>query len=168
MTSLCDFNGGDRRQMAVRAADVMKHKTVLLAVGLVVLIGIVVGGVAGAHPINRQLHAWKLLPEPERLTELYFTHSTSLPATYTPGDTETVAFTVHNLEYRTVTYHYNIVQISQSNSQKLPLASGTFTLRQNHYANKSVTVTLGDLSRSQVSIQLSPVSETIDYWVNKG
>jgi hypothetical protein len=117
--------------------------------------------------IDRQLHSWKLLPEPERLTELYFTDHAALPTSYSPGATQTVSFTVHNLEYRTTSYHFVISQRSQTGKQTLGLASGNFTLKQNQYSNQKITVSLGDLDRSQVIVSLTPGNENINYWVTR-
>ena len=115
------------------------------------------------------MHAWKLLPEPERLTELYFTDHTKLPTTYTPSEMQTVTFTVHNLEYRTTTYHYSITQASEDGSQTQELASGDFTLQQDKYQKASAPITLADFGpRSKVAVTLTNTKESISYWLTKG
>jgi uncharacterized membrane protein len=106
---------------------------VVIPVGVVLIVLIVLASPA----IKRQLNDWKLLPEPERLTELYFTHPNSLPSSYMPGQTQTVSFTVHNLEYRTTTYKYTVVEAAQAGQAGTTLASGRFTLNQGSY--KKVT-----------------------------
>jgi hypothetical protein len=124
--------------------------------------------VPNAHAIDRQLRDWKLLPEPERLTELYFTAPNNLPNSYSPGESQTVNFTVHNLEYQTTAYHYLIIEQSQDGSQSQTLAGGSFTLAQNQYDRPSVKIFLPNLgSRVKVEIELTNVHESIDYWVEQ-
>jgi uncharacterized membrane protein len=120
------------------------------------------------NPIDRQMHAWKLLPEPERLTELYFTHPNSLASSYTPGQAQTVNFTVHNLEYRTTTYQYQIVELQQGGTQATTLATGSFTLSQNAYKHQSEIVHSTDLGQNvKVEVRLVNVHESIDYLLNR-
>jgi uncharacterized membrane protein len=119
--------------------------------------------------IDRQLHSWKLLPEPERLTELYFTHPNSLPTSYVPGQVQTVSFTVHNLEYRTTDYHYVIIETNQDGSQSQTLVSGSFTLPQNAYKKEAVNISTIDLgTHAKLEVDLKNINESIDYLVQKG
>lgn len=116
--------------------------------------------------IKNQLNAWKLLPQPERLTELYFTDPNNLPSTYVPGQTQTVKFTTHNLEYQTETYQYKILEQSQDGTKSQQLAAGQFTLQQNQYQHIAFPILPVDLgNRVQISVVLPTVNETISYWV---
>lgn len=120
--------------------------------------------------INRQLHTWKLLPEPERLTELYFTDHTKLPAKYTPGETQTVSFTIHNLEYRTVDYKYRIIQTDNNGENAVELAQGSVTLQHDQIAKPSAAVILTDFgikSRLNVVLETGTSSQAIFYNVTK-
>ena len=110
------------------------------------------------------MRAWKLLPEPEKLTELYFTHPNNLPTMYTPGQSQTVSFTTHNLEYQTVDYHYVINEQSQTTNQSHTLASGSFVLPQNIYHNTSVNIPTVDLGpHVKLEVVLTNINESIDY-----
>jgi len=125
--------------------------------------------VATQNQIAAQLHAWKLLPEPERLTELYFTNQPALPTTYLPGDVQAVAFSVHNLEQTSTRYSYVISQLNEKGDQTVVLARGNFTLGKNHYKAATVPVILTDLgSRSLVRVALTNTDDTISYWNEKG
>lgn len=116
--------------------------------------------------IKNQLNAWKLLPQPERLTELYFTSPNNLPSTYTPGQAQNVRFTVHNIEYQTETYQYKILEQSQDGSKTQQLAAGKFTLQQDQYQGQNVGVTPADMGqRVKIIVDLPTVNETISYWV---
>jgi uncharacterized membrane protein len=136
---------------------------VLIAAIIIVLLGVIFH-----TAIDRQMRDWKLLPEPERLTELYFTHPNSLPATYTPGQPQQVAFTVHNLEYRTTTYQYRITETDQDTNQSQTLTAGSFTLLQNVYKNQVVSISTVNLdSHAKVEVELVNTSESIDYLLTR-
>jgi hypothetical protein len=133
----------------------------------VVVIVVALGAVFHSA-IDRQMRDWKLLPEPERLTELYFTQPNSLPKQYAPGQTQTVRFTTHNLEYQTTAYQYHIVETSQANNQSQTLASGSFTLPQNAYKQETVNISTVDLGQHvKVEVNLMNVNESIDYLLGK-
>lgn len=138
------------------------------AIGIVVLIVVVALVTGYRHQIDNQLRSWKVLPEPEKLTELYFTDPNSLPTKYVPGQTQDVKFTVHNIEYQTETYHYIIYESNESGSQTQQLVSSAFVLGQNQYKNEAVSIPTADLgSRVKVEVYLSNVNESVDYWMNK-
>lgn len=134
---------------------------IALTIGVVAIIAL--GGIFHLA-INHQLHSWKLLPEPERLTELYFTDPNHLPSSYVPGQPQTVKFTVHNLEYRTTAYKYLITETSQDGKQSQQLADGTFSLPQNGYQKPVVNIPTVNLGPSvKVEVRLVGQNESIDY-----
>ncbi|HEY8999160.1 MAG TPA: DUF1616 domain-containing protein [Candidatus Saccharimonadales bacterium] len=134
------------------------------------LLAVLLIACAFAHSaIARQLNDWKVLPQPERLTELYFTHPTALPTTYAAGQTQTVAFTAHNLEHRITTYTYSIAANDETGNASQTLAHGTFTLAEDQTKNVTANVTLPALgNREQITVSLTNVSTSIDYWLNVG
>jgi uncharacterized membrane protein len=135
---------------------------------IIVVVVIVIGAIFSAPSTKRLLNDWKLLPEPERLTELYFTHPNKLPTTYTAGQEQVIAFTVHNLEYRTTNYHYVIAEQSQSGGSTSTLTSGSFTLRQGQYKSPVLNIPLTDMgSGVKVSIDLTSQNESIDYLLSR-
>lgn len=149
------------------------HRRILqiASVGLGLLL--IVLAVVNYTALNRQLHSWKLLPEPERLTELYFDDHTHLPATYEPGLPQRFSFTVHNLEYQSITYHYQVLQSTEDGSRQTELTAGEFTLQQDQFKRQPLQITLQDNGiRSKISVKLSFVSKTsqpkevqvIHYW----
>jgi len=149
--------------------SILKHQlrqpVILLSIAVIAVIAI--GGIFHA-PINRQMHRWKLLPEPERLTELYFTNPNKLPKTYTPGQPQEVSFTVHNLEYRSMNYRYQITQSSQDGQQSQVMNTGAFSLGHDLYHTAAVnipTVNLGD--NVKVEVKLINTNESIDYLLKK-
>jgi len=129
---------------------------------------LIAAGIGFHAPIDRQLHAWKLLPEPEKLTELYFTNPNSLPQHYIPGQNQTVSFTTHNLEYQTTTYRYKITESSQDGKQSQTLATGAFTLSQNAYHKTAVSIPTNDIGQNvKVGVELVNVHESIDYLMER-
>jgi hypothetical protein len=146
--------------------DYKEHK--LLMVGSIGTVILVIGCVIFQSAIDRRLYDWKLLPEPQRLTELYFNNSAHLPATYVTGTTQVFSFTVHNLEYNNMTYNYSVSSRS-SNYTTTDLVSGSFYLRANLYKDIRINLTMPDLGpRGQILVSLSSPKESIDYWVSEG
>jgi uncharacterized membrane protein len=138
---------------------------ILVPLAIVVVLSL---GISFHQQIKNQLIAWKLLPEPEKLTELYFMNPNNLPTIYTPGQKQYVHFTVHNIEYQNETYSYKIVEQNQDGSQIQLLSSGQFTLQQNQYQGLNVGVSPADLgTRAEIIIELPTVNENISYLVNR-
>jgi len=146
---------------------VINRQTIFYALLGIIIVGVISFGVADAHGIKDQLNDWKLLPEPEKLTELYFTHPNSLPSTYIAGSTQAVAFTVHNLEYKNTNYKYQVEEQSSDGSQTATLTQGSFWLNQNKYKTVSENINISNMgSRVKVIVDLTNVNESISYWVN--
>jgi len=145
-----------------------RRKYSALILTLLAIVVVVAAGIVYHQQIKNQLNAWKLLPQPERLTELYFTAPNNLPSAYTPGQKQNVRFTVHNIEYQTETYQYKIVETNQDGSQSQQLSSGQFTLQQDQYEGLNVGVTPVDMGkRAKIIIELPTISETIGYWAEQ-
>ena len=144
-----------------------QHWVAFLLIGLI-SVGVIVIGTLEAPSIKNQLGAWKLLPQPERLTELFYANSTALPTTYTPHQPQSFSFTTHNLEYQDITYQYTVTAQAEGSLTTMPISSGSFNLDQDQSATTPITITLPDLGpRAKVSVNLLNVNESIDYWVRK-
>ncbi len=124
------------------------------------------------------LHAWKLLPRPERLTELYFADHEHLPVTLGLADKQTVNFVVNNLEHETVDYTYTIFARSGANGQEAALDTGHVKL--DHAASQTITRTITPPQlgrRLAIGVRLAhdepsvggdtakPKTQSIHYWV---
>lgn len=144
-----------------------RSRVPLLASVIVLLLVILVA--FNLHAIKDQLNSWKLLPEPQKLTELYFNSPNKLPDIYVPGQSETLGFTVHNLEYKNVNYSYQVVERSLNSNKSINLVKGTFDLEQNDY--KSVNLSLVPVnvgSKAEITVKLTNVNESIDYLLDRG
>lgn len=128
--------------------------------------------------VAQQLTNWKVLPRPERVTELSFLHSNQLPDRFRDGDIQTFSFRVHNLEHRATTYHFTVKAIAAEQEQLL--TSGSVTLPDEAARNITQTVIVPALNRRvQVEVRLryegigrgqdAPSSQTqaIRYWLDK-
>jgi uncharacterized membrane protein len=145
--------------MILKAVKNHRSLYVYASIGILIVISF-----ASHAAIVRQLNNWKLLPEPERLTELYFSNPNTLPTTYTANTNQDVSFKVHNLEYKTVDYHYEIIEVADGSNQGQVLTEGSFILKQNQLMSRNVPLKLADMGKHvQIEIELSPVNETISY-----
>jgi uncharacterized membrane protein len=144
------------------------NRQLLLAVTVSLSLIFLLSIIKLAPAIHRQLNAWKVLPQPERLTELYFTDHTKLPSTYAKGDSQTVAFTVHNLEYRETQYHYILSETDQTSNVSTDVTSGDFKLEQNKFQKITIPITLSELGpTAKVTVRLSGQDESIDYLLHQ-
>ncbi len=140
---------------------------------------LVILGISQRQAIYDQLYAWKLIPRPERLTELYFTDHTNLPKTYKPDETQVVKFTVRNLEYRDTDYKYVVGVMNEDETEELlDRASGEIQLTHDQYKNVEVPITItakGPRAKIVVTIYYQGIKfgedvptdqeQSIHYWV---
>ncbi len=79
--------------------------------------------------VYNALYSLKVIPVPERFTELYFTNPAAIPTSTISGKPVSFSFTVVNHEGVTTTYSYVSYFINPS-AQKTILASGTVSLSE--------------------------------------
>lgn len=131
---------------------ITKPRNIAYALTAVCLVGM--GGVMFVQQtaIVSQLQQWRLIAEPERLTEVYFTDYATLPKILTAGSQHKVTFTVRNLEHRATTYHYRIIGASEPGAD-LNLGGGTFMLQHDrtHQASADIVVPAAE---SQLAIKV--------------
>lgn len=155
--------------------SLFKIVAVLLSILFLVIVGF-----SQRQAIYDQLYNWKLIPRPERLTELYFTDHTKLPTTYTVSEKQTINFKVHNLEYRDTEYKYAITLEGKDGEVQRVINGSPFTLKHDEYRGITQDIVLEDLGpRSKVAVTLtydgiafgednpSPQTQSIHYWVKR-
>jgi hypothetical protein len=131
-----------------------------LGVGLAVM-------VVRAKPLEftellRNLH---LLPEPEKLTELYFENHLSLPNQVQINKQQSFSFTIHNLEYQPIVYQY-VVTASDSAGLITSLASGSAFLNQDQYKTATESYSLATASgRVMIQVDLVGKNQPIHFWL---
>ena len=100
------------------------------------------------------LDSWDLIPKPESYTELYFADTP--PETFTPGQEQEIAFTLHNVEYQTTSYTYAIDQLNSNGDVLTTLANGSVSLPQDAQKTLNIPITLtGGASISTVRVTIS-------------
>jgi hypothetical protein len=118
-----------------------------VAIAIIVIIALAIFlyavNVAGARTrfndaVYNQLNDWKLIPTPERFTELYFQNSANLPRATVAGQPISFAFTIHNVEGITTTYPY-VVYFEYPDASQVVFTSGTVTLASD--ASTTIPVT---------------------------
>jgi len=117
------------------------HKIAYLLIAVCCLVGVSGALFVYRVPIIAQLSDWRLLPEPERVTELSFADYATLPKSLVAGSQFTIAFTVHNLEHQKTVYHYKLIATSDQGVEQ-GLGDGTFMLNHDdvHRANADIIV----------------------------
>lgn len=102
--------------------------------------------------------------DPERLTELYITYPNSLSKDISVN--KSFSFTIHNFEYRTVVYEYQVLitdssnNVKQINGGKVTLEQNQLTIINNSLPNENV------LTNSTVFIRLLNKNQQIHFKLN--
>lgn len=121
-----------------------------------------------------QLNTWKLIPQPERFTELYFSDS-QLPASLAPSTPATIRFTVHSHEHQITTYHYQIAT-RESTAKLAQIADqGDLTLAANQLKTITQTFTVPQFT-TKLMVQVTlrhpnttsrpDVQQSIHFWAS--
>lgn len=112
------------------------------------------------------MHQHKLLPQPERFTELYLEDHLNLPKTYSRGRDATFKFTVHNVEHEQVTYEY-LVSATSTESARI-IDRGSFTLAHDAYKTIGQKIASTEAQqRTKINISLENKDQSIHFWVDK-
>lgn len=113
-----------------------------------------------------ELYALNIIPKPETFTELYFEDHENLPIEVLPQQSYVFSFTIHNVEYRNMTYPYQTYLLT--NNKKTLLQEGNVSLGQNQ--RKTIQVQISSESafpKSQIIVDLPKKKQSIDFWVNE-
>ncbi|HSW66419.1 MAG TPA: DUF1616 domain-containing protein [Bacillota bacterium] len=150
--------------MTERSSDPATSKRVpKWALGLGLFLVLAAGFVAVSHT-----QAYKLATthQPERFTELYFTHPDALPARAEPGSKLPVAFTLHNQESRDTTYNYRITFTDQGGTVTLVTHSLQLKTNQQRAITEDIVIPTGD-TRGEVSVQLIHEDQSVHFWIER-
>lgn len=113
--------------------------------------------------IYAQLDSWKLIPRPERFTELYFNNHTNLPKQISEGETISFSFVIHNLEGKSWQYPYSVFFISQD-GQITNIEEATVTLSDGEYKTieESYTSALAD-NNGEIFVELQQPKQELHF-----
>lgn len=113
--------------------------------------------------IYAELDTLKLIPRPERLTELYLNDSLKLPKTINKGDVVPFSFAVHNLEGKTTTYPY-VIYIQSSDGSTIPIDRSSVTLADQTSTTIRESYTFKTASTSaEVFIELTGRNQSLHF-----
>ncbi len=134
-----------------------------ILVGLVVILGLVL--FTHSDMVMAQLNEWKLIPQPEHFTELYFDNASALPTLTSKGVEASFSFTIHNVEGATTAYPYR-VYFEYPSGYRVAFTAGTVLLAD----NASTTITVSHTFRStdevgKVVVMLTSLNQSIDFLV---
>lgn len=107
--------------------------------------------------------------KPETFTELYFENHLNLTRHTTVNKPHTVTFTIHNLEYKTMNYPYEIyVEDASQSARKTTVLKDI--VRLNHDEKRTIAehfILVDELKRAKVVINLTDKNQEIHYWIGE-
>lgn len=144
----------------------MKHRFKLASL---LIVAALVGGMIvlinlNGTAIHDELVTLYLLPQPEKLTELYFNDNANLPKTATSNQEISFAFVIHNLEAADYQYDYDVSV--DANGTRHIVDSGKVLVKDNQYFIKNEKIHLLNSPASQeVIVDLTNKQQLIDFKV---
>jgi hypothetical protein len=148
------------------ASSLFQSRNIILAISLLLNILFLIPFINAHKEKIKQTIILATTYQPERFTELYFENHLNLPKDTTLNTPKTFAFTIHNLEYRTETYPYEIY--IPNNGQKQIIATGTATLNQDQYKTIHETFTLTtQTKRAHMVVNLKNKDQQIAFWMGE-
>lgn len=113
--------------------------------------------------VYAEMNNFKLLPQEETFTELYFDNYISLPKVAVANQPFSFSFTIHNVEGATTTYPY-AVYFEYPDGTQTPFQTGNVTLSDN--ASTTITVThtfIASNVKGEVVVSLTNLKQSIDF-----
>lgn len=144
-------------------------KKTLRIIGFTILFLAVVysGFTLYAIPSVRETIALATTVKPETFTELYLEDHTNLPKSNQVKNPEWFKFTVHNLEYKTMNYPFE-VYIEDIDGNKAVIMKDIFKLNHDEY--KTIPVyyeLLYPIERGKVVVNLIDKDQAVHFWIGK-
>src|SRR3989344_6070905 len=104
--------------------------------------------------------------KPETFTELYFEDHINLPGKIEIGKEQSFRFTIHNLEYRDMTYKYETKAVDDK--EEITLSSGSVTLSHDEYRTINENFVLATASgKTKIQVTLVDKNQSIDFWMEE-
>ncbi len=118
-------------------------------------------------PIYGQLDAWRLVPRPERFTELYFENPSALPAVPAADGQVAFQFTIHNLEGAETAYSYRVYFAADS-GLNLPIDENTAVLASGASQTVAESYNFRQFREpGRVVVRLLNPPQEIDFLINR-
>jgi hypothetical protein len=113
--------------------------------------------------VNAELNNLKLIPMPERFTELYFENPSTLPKQIIAKKPISFAFTIHNLEGVTTTYPYTVF-LQYPSANPSTIVSNTVTIADNASTTITISYVFPESNRQvKVGVDLTSLNQSIDF-----
>jgi hypothetical protein len=113
--------------------------------------------------ISAQFYKWKLIPQSENFTELFFDKHYRIPKTVVAQDTVPFSFVVHNVEERTMDYVYEVYAVSEE-GQQMMLDQGNVTVANDEYKTIDETYRVPKTIRqTTIFIELPELKQKIHF-----
>jgi len=104
--------------------------------------------------------------KPETFTELYFEDHTNLPKDTVLYEEKKFKFTVHNLEYKTMAYPYEVY--IDFAGEKQMIDEGSVTLKQDQFKTIEENYTLTyPTQRVKIVVNLINKNQQITFWIGE-
>lgn len=140
-----------------------KKRIIWLAGVVAAVVAIILLAYQAKGAIYAQLNNLKLIPQPERFTELYFLNSSFLPRETVAKQQMAFAFVIHNVEGVTTTYPY-AAYFEYPDGSKTSLQGGIVSLANNASTTISVTHTFRSSNLTgEVVVNLTSLNQQIDF-----
>jgi len=142
----------------------MRSRTVII---VIVIFAIVLGGSFYIYQkqftISGVLTSANLIPQPERFTELYFENASTLPNATVALQPISFSFDIHNVEYATTTYPYE-VYFQDAQGAMTMLAQNSVTLPANGSTVISVSYVFKTSNEpGRIVVDLTSLNQQIDF-----
>ena len=134
--------------------------------GILLLVGTIIFFNLNEPAIHNELITLYLIPQPERLTELYFNNNASLPSSMTDSQEINFEFVIHNLE--TADYRYAYVVSVNVHGTKHIVDSRNVLVKNGQYYVKAEKFKFKDKADTQeIVVELLNKQQSIDFWMRK-
>ena len=141
-------------------------KVASLLLGLILVVAMLISLNLNRAAIYNGLVTLDLIPQPEKLTELYFNNSANLPSSATGKQAISFTFVIHNLETTDYQYVYDISV--NANGTRHIVDSGNVLVKDNQYYVKNEKLKLmNSRGRQEVVVELINMHESIDFWIGE-
>src|SRR5450759_2491273 len=139
-------------------------KLASLLIGVTLVVGMLIFFNLNRASVYNELVALYIIPQPEKLTELYFNNNANLPSSAKSNQIVSFAFVIHNLETTDYQYVYNVDVIA--NGTRHTVDSGNVLVKNNQFYLKSEKFNLMNSPGSQeVIVELTNKQQSIDFWI---
>jgi hypothetical protein len=138
-------------------------KTVIL---MLIFVAVAVVTYQSRQSIYAEMDKLKLIPRPERFTELYFDDHTNLPTRISKNEDVSFTFVIHNLEGKEMEYPY-VVYFQSKDGNVVKIAEGFETLADGEYkAIEKTYVSNSDQNEGGVFVRLKELDQSIHFLLN--